>query len=140
MSESKRNLAYGGGAVGILAVAVVLFVLRGGMESNLPTEVTAQCVCLETKQEFSLNYGLRDRPPLENPDTGRRTVFPWWYCQKCNKRFVPNLIPGRGGGPPRTPPIPSCPLCGSNRVGVWNPRNPESAEPDGDAPLPELPK
>lgn len=140
MSEGKRNIIYGGGAVLLLALAVVLFAWRGGSGANLPAELTARCVCLETHQEFTLKYGVRDAPPLVNPNTGRRTVYPWWYCPECNKRFIPDLVPDPRGGPPKPPPIPSCPLCGSNRVGTWDPAIPEQANPDGDAPLPELPQ
>lgn len=140
MQWNSKNFVMLAGGLGVIGLAIVLFVVRESPEAKYPTKVYGKGVCLETKAEIDYVREQGQYPPFVNPATGRRTVYPWWYCPACNKRFVPALIPARDGGPPRMQQPPSCPLCGSGSVGGWYPADPDQASPAGDAPLPEMPK
>lgn len=134
-----KNLILGAAAVVILGLALLLYLWRTPDKSQF-TEFVAPGVDLETGQEVRVTYKLGERAPFLNPATGKRTVYPWYFCEDCQKRFVPELVPSPDGGPPRLPPIPTCPLCGGSRAGVWMPDYPDHAQPKGDAPLPKLPQ
>jgi hypothetical protein len=134
-----KNIILGAAAVVILGLAVFLYFWRSPGPSQF-NEFVTPAVDLETGQELRVTYKLGERAPFVNPATGKRTVYPWYFCQDCRKRFVPDLVPSADGGPPRLPAIPICPLCGGSRTGGWMREDPDQAEPAGDAPLPKLPK
>lgn len=139
MSPTLKNALLAGAAAVILIAAVFLY-FRPRDVAEFPTEYVVQTVCLETKQEMPVRAAMTERAPFVNPSTGRRTLYPWWFCWECKYRFVPTPIPGQGDEPPRIPPMPACPHCGSANTGSWVPEDPDAAQPAGDAPLPELPK
>jgi hypothetical protein len=139
MSAGKKNLVLGVGAVVILAAAgVVLLTRGGGPQAKYPTGYVVQGVDLETKADVTIHASNKETAPFVNPATGKRTVYPWFFCEECKWRFVPALEPSRTGGPPKLPMIPACPKCGKPGT-PWSPDFPEQAEPAGDAPLPALP-
>lgn len=77
-------------------------------------------VCLRTGNEFTLTVPVSERAPYENPDTGERTVYSWWYCYDCKHRFVPPPVASRDGGL-TAPTMPACPECGSMSTGAYDP-------------------
>ncbi len=139
MSAGKKNLVLGGGALVLLAAAAVLLVTRGGgAQAKFPTGYVVHGVDFDTKTEVTIHATNKDAAPYVNPATGKRAVYPWFFCEECRLRFVPALEPSRTGGPPKLPMIPACPTCG--KAGTpWSPEDPEQAQPTGDAPLPALP-
>lgn len=139
VSQQTRKIVLGSAALAIIALAVVLYAVRGGADAELSNRFTIRGVCLETGQEVVVTYTVGERAPFVNPATGRRTVYTWYYCRDCNKRFVPELLPASDGGPPRLPVIPACPLCGGTNMTGWTPDDPDQAAPAGDAPLPKWP-
>lgn len=138
MSSAKKNLVLGTAAVVLLLAAGVLLVTRGGSaQAKYPTGYVVQGVDLETKTDVTIHATNKEVAPFVNPATGKRTVYPWYFCEDCKLRFVPALVPSRTGGPPKLPMIPACPKCGHSGT-PWSPEDPEQATPAGDAPLPEL--
>ncbi len=139
MSNAKKNLMLGGGAVVLLAAAGVLLLTRGGTgaQAKYPTGYVVHGVDLETKAELTINATNKQGAPFVNPATGKRTVYPWFFCEECRVRFVPELV-ARPDGPPKLPMIPACPKCGKSGT-PWAPEFEEQAEPAGDAPLPTMP-
>jgi len=140
MSPKIKNLLLGAAALVMLGVAGYLFITRGSAEAEFPTHYTVQAVCLETKDEFPITSQVTDRPPFKNPKTGRLTLYPWYFCNKCQYRFVPELTRFPNDNLPRLPVIPTCPNCGSQSAGSWVPSDPQQAKPAGTAALPALPK
>jgi len=126
-------------AVVLLAIAAVSFYLRSGEQTEIPNQYRIHGVCLETHKEFTLTVKASDAMPFVNPETGRRTVYTWWFCADCRHRFIPELVASPDGGPPHYRPFPLCTNCGSNCTGTWFPEDPEQEHPDGDGPLPPLP-
>lgn len=140
MKPATKNLLMGGAAVVLLVAAGVITFTRGlSAKAKYPTGYTVQGVDLVTKEELVIQATNDESAPFTNPKTGQRTVYPWHYCPKCNRRFVPQPVPARQGGPPKMPMIPACPGCGGPGQ-VWVPEDPEQAQPAGDLPLPAMPK
>jgi hypothetical protein len=139
MSSGKKNLLLGAAVVALLAAAGVILVTRGvGGGAKYPSGYVVHGVDLETKAELTIHATNKEGAPFVNPATGKRTVYPWFFCEDCRIRFVPDLVPRPDGGPPKLPMIPACPKCGKSGT-PWSPELPEQAEPAGDAPLPALP-
>jgi hypothetical protein len=140
MSPVVKNLLLGAAAVVMLALAVYFFATRRPADAQYPTEYTESTVCLETKEEFPVTSKITERAPFVNPKTGRRTLYPWYFCNNCQYRFVPTAIPSSDGEAPRLPIAPTCPHCGAQSASSWDPSSPSQAKPAGTAPLPALPK
>jgi hypothetical protein len=139
MGKGKKNLLLGGAAVVLLGAAGVSLVTRtGSARAKFPTGYVVQGVDLETKTDVTIHATNKETAPFVNPATGKRTVYPWFFCEECKWRFVPALVPSRTGGPPKLPMIPACPKCGRSGT-PWSPDFPEQAETTGDAPLPAMP-
>ncbi len=137
MTESKKKLVLGSGAAGIFILAGVLLLVRGGAKAEFPRTHKERAVDISTGEEFTIQARNDETAPYANPKTGKRTLYPWYYCEKCQKRVVP-LLDKRGDGLAQVPMIPHCPVCNSSVV-PWVPEFPEQAHPKGDAPLPKLP-
>jgi hypothetical protein len=129
----------GAAAVVMLAIAAYLFATHRSSEAQYPSHYTVQTVCLATGEEFPVTSKVTEREPYANPKTGRRTLFPWYFCYNCKYRFVPTPIPSAGGEPPRLPMVPTCPHCGNQGGSSWDPSDPAQAHPAGTAPLPKVP-
>jgi hypothetical protein len=139
MSTGKKNMVLGAAAVVLLAAAAALVFTRGGSaRAKYPTGYVVQGVDLETKADVTIHASNKETAPYVNPATGKRTVYPWFFCEECKWRFVPDLVPRPGGGPPKLPMIAACPKCGRSGT-PWMPEDPEQAHPAGDAPLPAMP-
>ncbi len=138
MNQKTKSVLLGMAAVAMLGVAVGLYLTRSTGGTRIPDEFSIHGVCLETGVDVAVTYRVGERAPFVNPATGQRTVYMWYLCRDCAKRFVPPLVPDPAGGPPRPPPIPTCPLCGGSDVVAWNPDDPTQPEPVGDAPLPQM--
>jgi hypothetical protein len=138
MTAAKKNLLLGVGVAVLLAAAGVLFFTRGGnAQAKYPTGYVVQGVDLETKADVTIHATNKESAPFVNPSTGKRTVYPWYFCEECKLRFVPALVASKTGGPPKLPMIPACPKCGHSGT-PWSPEDPEQATPAGDVPLPAL--
>jgi hypothetical protein len=140
MSPTLKNALLIGAAVIMLGFAAYRFLFSGGAEAKFPSEYTVQAVCLETQENLQIKYKPDQIAPFVNPKTGKRTVYPWYFCLTCKYKFVPDLVPAPDGGPPRMPVVPTCKHCGGQKAGSWNPQDPEEATPAGVCELPKLPK
>lgn len=140
MNESTRKWA--GIAVGVVAVglAVYFFSRNTGDKDKYPRQLTVDGVCLACKQEVKARIkAVSDFAPYDCPNCKEMAVYPWFYCDNCRKRFVPELIPGAGhDGKPALPAAPKCSGCRSNLVMQYIPGF--SPPPAGDAPLPKWPQ
>lgn len=137
MNANTKNMILGG--VIVLVGGFAIYRLVGSSpKPDFPSEYTIQGVCLLCKAETPLTQRIRERPPFECSKCDGNSVFPWHYCPNCRKRFVPP--PEKGGdGVLRLPIVPTCPGCkGANATG-FDPNDPEQ-KPEGDFPLPALPK
>jgi hypothetical protein len=124
-------------AVLALGAAAALLLTRSDGEASYPSKFVTHAVDLANGAEAELELRQGERPPYANPSTGERTMFQWYYCAECNKRFVPP--PQRGpDGLLRLPMIPNCPGCG-NAGELWSPEDESQAHPAGDHELPKLP-
>jgi hypothetical protein len=140
MSPIVKNLLLGAAAVVMLALAVYIYRTRPPADAQYPTECTVSTVCLETKEEVSVTSKMTERAPFVNPKTGRRTLYPWYFCNNCKFRFVPTPIPSSDGEAPRLPIAPTCPHCGAQSACSWDQSSPSQAKPAGTAELPKVPK
>ncbi len=138
--SARRNVILVVAAVALLGAAVLVYALRTREDLSLPSSYAVYCACLETKQEVAITAKLTDPLPFANPTTGRRTVYPWWFCNDCRYRFVPAPVPDSHGGPPKPPMMATCPHCGSSSTGSWAKGLPDMDNPAGDCPLPPMPK
>jgi hypothetical protein len=133
----KRKFVLLGLAAVILAAAVVLYIVRMPRpELEIGTSYTVLGVCLETKKEFEVEASFREVAPFKNPETGRATVYTWWFCNQCKYRFVPAP---QAAPPHRLPIAASCPHCQSGNTCSWGKGMPEMDAPAGDCPLPPMP-
>lgn len=143
--SGTKNVVLGVVAVVIFGVAAFLYFYPWETAPELPKQFTVHGVCLDTQKEFTVTVPLGEAAPYPNPETGRRTVYPWYFCLECRHRFVslppsataPAAVPTTG--PQRMPGMVVCPLCSSAATGAWQPLDPDEAKPAGDAPLPPLP-
>ncbi len=92
MSPKIKNLLLGAAAVVMLAVATYLFITNRNQEAEFPTHYNVHAVCLETGEEFPVTSKTEERAPFANPKTGRRTLYPWYFCYDCQYLFVPTPI------------------------------------------------
>jgi DNA-directed RNA polymerase subunit RPC12/RpoP len=137
-ASGRRNLLLGGLAVVLLALAAYLYFSRAGTGADLPDQYTINAVCLACQQEARITASMGERQPLVCPHCGERAAYSWYYCFNCNKLVIPNLEPAPGGGPPRIPIIPHCPICGAE-VGSYMPEDPLQKPTSEHAPLPKWP-
>lgn len=136
MKPAAQKAGLAGLAIVLFGFAAYQFFWRGG-GTELPSEYTIKGVCLACKQEAEAVYRSGEEEPFTCKKCGERAVYSWWYCMACNKRFIPEMMK-RPDGPPKVPPMPRCPGCGSPRTGAWVPDDPtQSAK--GDVPLPAWP-
>jgi hypothetical protein len=138
VNEKIKKIVMLGLAVVAFVAAGVLLMTRSSSEAKYPTSFVTNAVDLVDKSEAKLSLAMGELLPYKNPKTGQKTMFPWYYCPECNKRFVPPPTK-RADGIVALPMIPTCPLCDSRACSVWNPADPEQAKPAGDAPLPKMP-
>jgi hypothetical protein len=121
----------------ILAFGLAAFFFTRDTAKPSFARMKAHGLALDTKQELAVEFGPSEPPPWVNPATGQRTVYPFWFCEKCKYKFVPQLEPNPAGGPPRVPMAPRCTHCGDEHVGSWIPEVSEPAA--GTAPPPKWP-
>ena len=108
-----------------MVAAVVLALTRSGGRASLPTETTTHGACLACRQQVDVVRAVGAGAPYECPGCGERAVYKLFYCPKCKIAFVPNLFRDEFSEFPKTPPIPSCPKCGNNRLQLYNPEKPD---------------
>jgi DNA-directed RNA polymerase subunit RPC12/RpoP len=136
----NRNVWLGGAALVIAIGAAVMYLMRDpGVAA--PTRLAISGVCLACQKEAYVEFdATRDTVPLVCPSCGQRAVYNWFYCEQCDKRFVP--APALGSdGIARPPMIPSCPGCGGMSCRSWDPGLAEELgrESKGDMPFPTWP-
>jgi hypothetical protein len=88
--------------------------------ADLPTERVVYVADPETHQEFTLTVGMAEAAPFKNPETGEKTLYPWYFCHECKHRFLRSAHAATTQ--PASPhPIeaPQCPGCGSWDCGTW---------------------
>lgn len=136
MPAPSKNAWLGGVAVVTLGAAVILYFARSGGSAEIPNIYTYKGVCLACKNETESKYKAGEAEPFVCGKCNQRAVYGWWYCMKCKKRFVPELM--RGSNPPRVPAMPPCFACGSPSTGAWVPEDP-TQDSKGTAPLPKWP-
>lgn len=136
MVSEKKSLFFGVATVVILGVAAyfTLGYFRGGNQP--PSDYKTYGVCLSCEEEATVEHGASERAPFACSSCGEKAVFGWYYCQKCNKRFVPELLMQQGQW--RQNPNPTCPNCRGSDVSAYFPIVP-GQEPEGDLPLPSWP-
>jgi hypothetical protein len=132
----QRNAILGGVAVVALVVAGYMFFGGPGRSGAVAEVFTEQAVCLACQREAEVSHRAGEAAPWKCPHCSEVAAYPWLYCHDCNKRFVPQLVPGQNGEPPRMPGFPRCPLCRGQNFGTFLPGTP-GQEPTGDAPLPK---
>lgn len=137
MNQTNKNLILGAVLLAVGGVAIYRF-LGSSAKPSFPSEYTIQGVCLACNAETPLTQRIRERPPFACSKCNAKAVFPWHYCPKCRKRFVPP--PAKGGdGVLRLPIVPTCPGCNGTNATGFDPNDPEQT-PVGDFALPALPK
>jgi hypothetical protein len=138
---TKRDLTLASVAGGIVLLAVVVFVFRSGSDVAITDRATVYGVDLATGDpdiQLEVPIGQGVTPPYENPQTGERTVYPWFFDDETGRRFVPPLQP-QPDGPPTLPIMITSP--DGNAGEPWFPGLAEDlqVERGEDYPLPELP-
>ena len=63
----------------------------------LPATLEGKGVCIACKQEVTAKHSALEPEPLKCPACGEKSVFKWWYCSDCHRRFVPKPELGEGG-------------------------------------------
>lgn len=136
-TSQKKNLI-----LGLIAAAAGAFAIYrlSTFESSakLPSDYTVQGVCLACKAEAGLTQSVRERPPFECSSCKSKSVFPWFYCPQCKKRFVPPPEKRRDGSI-GLPIVPSCPSCKATNAGNFDVLDPEQ-EGAPAMPVPSMPK
>ena len=136
MSEGQRTLMKGGGAVVVIVIALVFLVRGGGQSGTLNRDYTVHGVCLACEQEGETTQAMDAYAPFVCPSCDAHAMYPWFYCDGCCKRFVPELVRPDPDGPLRLPMGIRCPACGGTQIGQYDPQMPTQT-PVGDAPLPK---
>lgn len=133
-----KNAILGAVAVVLLVAAVVFAVMhRGGAPDVLPQKFVIVGVCLDTREEVRIEVPSTETEPYACPGSGVRSVYPWYFCNNEQIRFIPHLTPD-DRGVLRLPISPRCTVCGTSDVGPYDPDFP-GQEPKGpDAPLPKF--
>jgi hypothetical protein len=82
-ARNRGKLSVALAVVAVLGVGVVLYAqLRG--PRTLPN--TVQFVCVATGKTYAISRDKVKRIPLDNPDTGERTLLP--YVERDGRLFV----------------------------------------------------
>ena len=125
------------GAIATLALAAAAYLLFSGFgrQKALADRFESHAICLDTKQECVIEHTSTDAPPWKSPHSDKNSAYPWYFCFRCQRRFVPKLQRD-AEGVMRLPAFPSCPACGSMSFGSFNPDDPIMAERKADAKLP----
>lgn len=134
MSQGQRNVLLGGIAIAAIAVAVIIFTRTG--PAARPESFAFNGVCLSCQKDVKQVVPLNEYAPFTCPHCATQAVYPWFYCNECNRRFVPDLVRPDPAGPWRIPQGIACRACGSGNVGSWDPDFP-TQQPIGDAQLPK---
>lgn len=140
MSESTRKRATLGVSIVVIGLAVYYSVRNSSNRDKYPQELTVDGVCLACKHEVKARIkATSEFAPYECPLCKEVAVYPWFYCDNCRMRFVPELIPGAGhDGKPALPASPKCTSCKSNLVTQYIPGF--HPQPAGNAPFPKWPQ
>lgn len=106
--QARRRLAAGAGGLGLLALAVVVYLQlspRGGPPPGAEYPAVLRCVDCG----YQMHGQLRpEQPlPLDCPQCAGRSMYELWRCRECGQEFVPA---------PRQRPV-RCPQCGEQQVG-----------------------
>lgn len=137
MTYQQRNIVLGVISAVCLVAALIVFLSNRGQNRVMADEYITLCVCLACQQECDIRHGPLELVPFTcpNPDCGEAAVYPWYFCNDCKRRFVPQPLMREPGGPLRPPATITCTACGSVSI---TPYAPEwlKEEPIGDAPLP----
>lgn len=123
---------------GLLGLAAALYLARAQAEAEFESTYTMDGICLKCGEEVVASYDAGNRAVGWCPNCQTQTVYSWLLCEDCKKRFIPNLVASRDGGPPVPPIVPICTGCGSNNTGAWLADFP-GMESVGDVPPPKLP-
>jgi Zn finger protein HypA/HybF involved in hydrogenase expression len=97
-------------SIGLIVVAVVLYVVRsGGSASDITaqTEYNALLKCRACGNEFKATLDVADQPPYTCAKCGKKEAWKLAECRKCGNIFLP-----------RPPMIATCPKCKSQATGA----------------------
>lgn len=92
---------------------------------------TAHGICFSCEVDQTVDYPREQRPPYNCAACGAtQSVYLWWFCHDCHKRFIPALT---DDVPPVPAPFVSCTGCACRHVEQYDPEyNPQA--PVGDVP------
>lgn len=123
----------------VAGTAGVFYLNRSGDEVRVSRDLLTSGVCLACQKEAEVEHGLEESAPFACPHCGEQAVYPWFYCEDCNRRFVPQLVRMAGSAAPTVPPAGViCTACRSAAVTQYVPGL--TPEPPGDdVPLPRWP-
>jgi hypothetical protein len=127
VQENKRQIVLGGVAIVLLVVAGWYWFARASGPPAPSSTFTLDGICLACGKDVTATYKAGEGQPATCPLCGKRAVYGTFYCYNCKQRFVPELEPRPGGGPPKMPMIPVCPTCGGTNVAGYIQQDPEHA-------------
>ena len=112
MSKSVKII----GAIGLLVLAVGLYVFRAGNINDLTerTDYKARLKCRACGNEFTAELDTAARAPFKCPGCGQTAAWQLWECNQCGTTFVPEPV----GDPPHPPIMANCPKCDSPLTGM----------------------
>jgi hypothetical protein len=138
VSVQKKPVVLGLVAVAAFGVSAYLVFGRGSPAIEIGKSFTENGVCMSCKAESQLAYPREEIAPHRCPKCGEQAFYPYYFCNDCKYRFVPALVTGSAGTPPRMPLGVSCTHCQSSSAGPWFADQPDY-QPAGTMPLPKWP-
>ena len=104
------------GVVGLLVLAVVVYVYRAGNVNDLTDrrEYNAKLKCRACGNEFTAELDTAARAPFKCAGCGKAAAWQLWQCSQCGTTFAPEPV----GDPPHPPITAGCPKCGSPSTGM----------------------
>jgi DNA-directed RNA polymerase subunit RPC12/RpoP len=136
MSQGQRN-----GMLVVVAVAALVgagwLFFRGSSAGELPKSQGIYGICVSCKHEAESAHPLGAREPFECEKCKTRSVYAMYFCNECQKRFVPQLRREVPGEPMRVPMPVHCPVCNTSSVSIFFPGYIDQADIKGDHALPK---
>jgi len=136
MQAGQRNKLIG--AVVVFAAAAGLYFGLNRHTVGMPETVKTYGVCLACQEENEVDAPISQAAPFPCAKCGEAAVYPWYICDNCKRRFVPEpIVADPEDGVRRVPPSPRCSACRSFGGRPWIQKlDPEYA---GNAKLPKWP-
>lgn len=138
MAQGKSRTVWLIAAIVVIVGSAYFIFRESAGQEKFSRVTTVEGICLACKQEVQSRVSTAtDIPPYECPKCKQKAVLSWWYCHKCKKRIIPEVVrpaPGQIGiaQPPR------CAQCKSQMIEIYVPGF-YTQTPTGDGPLPKFP-